>query len=232
MNSASGLEVLRPIADNEKPDAAGITSYLGARADEAIQRIEQQQTAQVFGGPVLAPDVVIPVAGEGPRASFARIFTEHGVPAELVNLAKVESGWNRFAVSPKGARGIWQFMPDTARRYGLRVAPGIDERTDPEKSTYAAAAYLQDLHRVFGDWQLALAGYNAGERRVQSAQRKAGATDFSKLAGFLPKETQKYVPAVMSAARSFLVVRPKTIPVVFALTVPLVGKPERPKTSD
>src|SRR6185369_6905822 len=135
------------------------------------------------------------------RESLTRILIEEKLPVEVLSVALVESGFNPLAISPKGARGIWQLMPDTARRYGLLVALGDDQRTHPERATRAAARYLQDLYRTFGDWELALAAYNAGEGRVQRAIELAGARDFNELARrkLLPLETRNYVPAVLAA---------------------------------
>ena len=133
------------------------------------------------------------------REIFARILDEEQVPVGLLGVALVESGFNPMALSPKGARGIWQFMPATAARYGLAVRPGDDHRTHPEHSTRAAARYLRDLYNQFRDWKLTLAAYNAGEYRVQRIIDRTGIRDFDEMSrrGLLPLETRKYVPAVL-----------------------------------
>lgn len=130
----------------------------------------------------------------------ARIFVEEGVPLELLVVAGVESGYDPLARSPKGARGIWQLMPETAARFGLRVDGQTDERVHAVLATRAAARYLRELHLRFGDWQLALAAYNAGEARIAAAVQRSGTRDFRQLAGrgFLPDETRRYVPAVLA----------------------------------
>ncbi|HEY4931788.1 MAG TPA: lytic transglycosylase domain-containing protein [Terriglobales bacterium] len=135
------------------------------------------------------------------RPTLSSILESEGVPPEIVSVVIVESGGRTTALSPKGALGLWQLMPDTARRYGLVVAPSRDERLDVERSTRAAARYLRDLYQQFGSWPLALAAYNAGEHRVQQAVERSGITDFIQLSSLrlLPPETRNYVPAVLSA---------------------------------
>ncbi len=133
------------------------------------------------------------------RPAIEPILREEGLPAELSAVVLVESGGLTAALSPKGARGLWQFMPDTARRYGLAVSAGRDERLDVAKSTHAAARYLRDLYLQFGDWQLALAAYNAGEQAVGLAMSRTRQREFSSIQSALPQETRNYVPAVMAA---------------------------------
>ena len=123
-------------------------------------------------------------------------LAEHKLPKGLAYLPVIESAYLPTLTSRVGAHGIWQFMPDTAREYGLRVDWWVDERADPERSTRAAAVYLKDLHRMFGDWSLALAAYNCGPGRVRRKLAETGATTFWELLeqSALPKETRGYVP--------------------------------------
>lgn len=130
-----------------------------------------------------------------------KAFREEGVPEALVWQAEVESAWNPSARSPAGAVGLYQFMKGTARENGLKTEPE-DERLDGEKSARAAARYLKKLHGRFGDWALALAGYNCGPARVSKLLKECGAEDFDGIAAKLPTETRLYVPkidAVMQA---------------------------------
>lgn len=139
------------------------------------------------------------------RPMMARIFREEGLPEWLLAAAFVESTYNPAAGSNKQAVGIWQFIPETGNRYGLQRTVWTDERTHPEKSTRAAARYLRDLYALFGDWKLALAGYNWGENRVARLIRRTGIRDFWTLAakGYFPTETANYVPAILAAAQLF-----------------------------
>jgi len=125
-----------------------------------------------------------------------KIFKEQGLPLDLVNLAHIESGFNYRAFSRAKAMGIWQFIKSTGQRYRLKVTHNLDQRRDPEKATRAAAAYLKDLYGMFHSWPLALAAYNAGEKKVQRAIDRQGTNDFWSLK--LPKETQLFVPAFMA----------------------------------
>ncbi len=130
-----------------------------------------------------------------------RVFEEEGIPKDLAQVALVESSFIPHARSPKAAHGIWQFMPRTGRQYGLTSNATIDERSDPEKATRAAARHLRYLHVLFHDWYLAMAAYNAGEGKVLKAMARTGFSDFWQLAasGALRSQTVSYVPAVLAA---------------------------------
>ena len=135
------------------------------------------------------------------RQMVEKIFKEERVPLDLMWLAQAESVWKPNALSRAAAKGIWQFIPSTGTRYGLGQTTWIDERSQPEKSTRAAARYLRWLHDHFaGDWLLAMAAYNSGENRVDSAIAKCGYADFWELykRGLLPQETRNYVPCILS----------------------------------
>src|SRR5450755_153076 len=167
------------------------------RSPEALVRsFDQRYRANLFpgvGAVMMRLDELRPLLNP--------ILEREGVPQEVAAVVVVESGGRSNALSSNGALGLWQLMPDTARRYGLVVTPSRDERLDVERSTRAAAHYLRDLYQRFGSWPLALAAYNAGEQRVQQAVKRGGMTDFVQLSSLrlLPQETRNYVPAVLSA---------------------------------
>jgi membrane-bound lytic murein transglycosylase D len=129
------------------------------------------------------------------------VFASEGVPKDLAYVALVESAFKTSALSRAKAKGMWQFVADTGRRYGLNQDWWVDERSNPEKATRAAAKYLKELHDMFGDWNLALAGYNWGEGRVQRWVERTGAEDFWSLAAaaVMPQETRNYVPMIHAA---------------------------------
>lgn len=126
-------------------------------------------------------------------------FKEYGLPDDLKYLSVVESALNPKAVSRVGATGLWQFMPSTGSEYGLRTNSAVEDRSNPVKSTDAAARHLRDLFERFDDWALALAAYNSGTGRVNAAIKRAGSRDFWKIMPYLPKETRNYVPAFIAA---------------------------------
>lgn len=131
----------------------------------------------------------------------SHVLEEEGLPAELFYLALIESGFSTSARSVARAVGIWQFIPGTGKRYGLKINYYIDERRDPVRATRAAARYLASLYRVYQSWELAASAYNAGERRVLSAIMRGHTRDFWELSSqkLLPRETRNYVPKIMAA---------------------------------
>jgi membrane-bound lytic murein transglycosylase D len=133
--------------------------------------------------------------------TFQTVFEEAGIPKDLVFMAHVESAFKTNAYSRAKAKGIFQFIAGTGRRYGLRIDSWVDERSDPQKSAHAAAAYLKDLYGMFGDWYLALAAYNAGEGKIQRSLAQTRKSDFWSLASTrsLRAETRNYVPAILAA---------------------------------
>ena len=131
-----------------------------------------------------------------------RVLKEEGVPQDLMYLAQAESAFQPDAVSRSGARGIWQFMPYRGEQYDLERSYWIDERSDPEKATHAAARHLRDLYAMFGDWYLVMAAYNSGPLNVAKAIERTGYADFWQLEKLnaLPRETQNYVPIIIALA--------------------------------
>lgn len=122
-----------------------------------------------------------------------KVFTQQKVPVELKYLAIVESQLKTDARSGVGAVGLWQFMPGTAKTFGLKITAKYDERKHVWKSSVAAAKYLQDLYAIFGDWLLVVASYNSGPAPVLKAIKKTGNRNFWKIQYLLPKETRNHV---------------------------------------
>jgi peptidoglycan lytic transglycosylase D len=131
------------------------------------------------------------------------VFRAEGLPLDLAYIPIIESSFKTNALSKASAKGPWQFMKPTAKEHGLKTDWFIDERSDPEKATVAAAKYLKTLSKMFdGDWNLVLAAYNGGPGRVSRAIKKSGIDDFWRLSAtskYLPRETREYVPLIMAA---------------------------------
>jgi len=131
---------------------------------------------------------------------FEQALETYGLPLELKYLPVIESGLNPKAVSHAGATGLWQFMMATGKNYGLEINSLVDERCDPIKASYAAAHYLSDLYKIFGDWALVIASYNCGPENVDKAIHRAGGVkDYWQIYPYLPHETRGYVPAFIAA---------------------------------
>lgn len=130
---------------------------------------------------------------------FEEAFAKGNVPLEIKYLSIVESALNPKAVSRMGATGLWQFMYHTGKQYNLKIDSYVDERSDPLKSTAAAAKYMSNMYAVFGDWELVLASYNSGPGNVSKAIRRSGGKQsYWDIRKYLPKETQGYVPAFLA----------------------------------
>jgi membrane-bound lytic murein transglycosylase D len=131
------------------------------------------------------------------------VFRAEGLPLDLAYIPIIESSFKTNALSKASAKGPWQFMKPTAREHGLKTDWFIDERSDPEKATIAAAKYLKSLSNMFdGDWNLVLAAYNGGPGRVSRAVKRSGINDFWRLSAtskYLPRETREYVPLILAA---------------------------------
>ena len=122
---------------------------------------------------------------------FEQALETYGLPLELKYLPVIESALNPKAVSRVGATGLWQFMLKTGKNYGLEVNSLVDERRDPVKASYAAARYLSDLYKIFGNWNLVIAAYNAGPEKINKAFHRAnGKADYWEIYPYLPQETR------------------------------------------
>lgn len=179
--------------------AGEMVSYFGGIPVVAHPRVEYW--IRYFKGPGRKAFLRWMVRGETVRHLVAPVLRNEGMPQELFFLAMIESGFSNAAFSVARATGTWQFMPGTARLYGLQIDYWMDERRDPHKATVAAARLLKDLYGEFGDWYLAMAAYNAGPGRIRKAIRTSGGKDFWTLAdaGVIANETRHYVPKILAA---------------------------------
>lgn len=177
---------------------ADLNSYITLPFNETVRNYiilyAEKRKAQMASMLALA-DYYLPI--------FEATFNKYGMPEELKYMAVIESAFNPVAVSRAGARGMWQFMYTTAKNYGLTVNSFVDERLDPVKSADAAARYLYDAYKIFGDWNLAISSYNCGAGNVNKAIKRSGSRDFWAVYDFLPRETRGYVPAFVGAMYAF-----------------------------
>lgn len=201
------VEARRPVAERAADSLATVRARVAAggsrtpasEVDEWTLRLatspgHREETRRALGRMRRVEPVI--------RAALAR----ERLPRDLLYLALVESSFLPAATSRVGAAGVWQFMPATARGYGLEVGPWVDERRDPVRASYAAARHLRDLHDRFGGWHLAVAAYNCGAGCVERALRlhggdSAGELRYWRIRPNLPGETRDYVPRLLAAAR-------------------------------
>lgn len=199
IDDLAGLEIRTPPGDairERVEDATPIGSQLPiVLNDRVLSMVEYFSDGR--GRPTMAAG--LDRAGRY-RPMIEAIFDEVGIPRELIHLAQAESGFRPTAVSSARARGMWQFIAARGSEYGLRQNWWMDERSDPVKSTRAAAEHLKDLYDDFGDWYLAMAAYNSGPGRVRTAIERAGSNDFWVLSErrLLPQETRNYVPTILA----------------------------------
>ncbi len=210
-------------ASGDAPRASPLAALETAQASDAEVRAAQTAVSSDAAGapydiPIVINEPVLRVMAEFQNDLHAiisrglvrsgrylpmihRVFAQEGVPRDLAHMALIESSFMPRAVSSARAHGLWQFMSRTGKQYGLTANSVMDERSDPEKATRAAARYLKYLYELFNDWHLAMAAYNAGEGKVLRAMAKTGSKDFWQLAQThaIKKQTQTYVPAVLAA---------------------------------
>jgi membrane-bound lytic murein transglycosylase D len=172
------------ISSFNSQQVSSLTYSLNLEAQEFIQSYRRKNEAELLR-----------MKGWGAYylSSMENILMQHGIPKQLVYLAVIETHLNVNLVSWTNAVGMWQFMAETGRMYGLQVGNGIDERYDWYKSTHAAAEFLKDLYKSFNDWLLVVAAYNGGPGRVYSAIKRSGSRNFWELQYFLPKESSNHV---------------------------------------
>jgi membrane-bound lytic murein transglycosylase D len=184
-------------ARDEVASAPSVSSDVPVVINDPVLRV-----IAAFQGPALHDKIAAGLSRSGRYIPMIeRVFAEEGLPRDLAWIAFIESSFLPQARSPRSAQGIWQFMPRTGRQYGLKSNGIVDERSDPEKATRAAARYLTYLHELFGDWYLVMAAYNAGEGKILRAMDRTGARDFWHLASTsaIRRQTKMYVPAYLAS---------------------------------
>jgi membrane-bound lytic murein transglycosylase D len=203
------IDELLAIASTFDVSAPTAETTAAARADQAVHDIPIPLNARVLGYIELFQGRLRDhIQGGMDRGAqylpmIQEVFKAEGLPLDLAYIPLIESAFKPAAQSQKRARGVWQFMKATGEERGLQTNWFVDERSDPEKSTRAAAQYLKWLYKQFGDWHLTLASYNGGPGRVQRAMKRTGIEDFWRLADgrrkHLPRETREYVPLILAA---------------------------------
>ncbi len=206
----ASIDEILSIATFPRPDAAASTeatvaaNLAATEHDVPIPQNEQVLAAvELLSGRLRDYVQESLVRGAKYLPMIQNVFRAEGLPLDLAYIPVIESGFKTNALSKASAKGPWQFMKPTAKDHGLKTDWYVDERSDPEKATVAAAKYLKMLHKLFdGDWHLVLAAYNGGQGRVQRALKASRTSDFWSLAQssrYLPKETRAYVPLILAA---------------------------------
>ena len=189
--AAETNELIQKIEGEINPADYDIPVVVNSRVLAFISSFQHQRRYEMEGG----------LWRSGRYLDMVRaIFKEEGLPQDLAYVALIESSFKSHAYSRAHAMGMWQCLSGTGRRYNLRSDWWVDERCDPEKATHAAAGYFKDLYSMFGDWYLAMAAYNAGERTIENALKRTGKASFWDLADsrYLRTETKNYVPAILA----------------------------------
>ena len=196
-DTSCNLPDINPVYDKEvyKERLSRIPSVIEMPYNEVVQKFIDKYSGQLRRSVSLmlgAQNFYMPI--------FEQALETYGLPLELKYLPIIESALNPRAVSRVGATGLWQFMVETAKNYGLEINSLVDDRRDPVKSSYAAARYLGDLYKIFGDWNLVIAAYNCGPTNISKAIHRAGGEkDYWRIYPYLPRETRGYVPAFIAA---------------------------------
>ena len=196
-NSDCNMPDVNPVYDREvyKERLSRIPSVMELPYNDVVQKFIDRYSGHLRRSVSImlgAQNFYMPV--------FEEALEAYGLPLELKYLPVIESALNPNAVSRVGATGLWQFMLTTGKHYGLEINSLVDERRDPVRASYAAAHYLRDLYKIFGDWNLVIAAYNCGPETINKAMhRSKGETDYWKIYPYLPKETRGYVPAFIAA---------------------------------
>ncbi len=216
--SASTVAKAAPRSIPSRPSEKRLIELLDKDIDKALERPKQRRHIQFSKDVIEHPQVrrYLSQYSTTGRSYFqtllarsgkfmpiiAKVLSEEGLPEELAYLALLESEFRVDTASQAGAAGLWQFVPSTARQYGLRIDDWVDERRDPVKSTKAAAAYLKDLHSYYGRWLLVTAAYNAGPGIIDKALQASRASDFwgIKEKAQLRQETRNFVPKFVAIA--------------------------------
>lgn len=196
-NNESNVPDVNPVYDKEtyKERLSRIPTVIEMPYNDVVQKLIDRYSGRLRRSVSLmlgAQNFYMPI--------FEEALESYGLPLELKYLPVIESALNPNAVSRVGATGLWQFMLATGKQYGLEVNSLVDERRDPVKSSYAAAHYLSDLYKIFGDWNLVIAAYNCGPQAISKAMHRAkGLTDYWDIYPYLPRETRGYVPSFIAA---------------------------------